>query len=229
MRAGSQRPTPTVTHTGTSGVAGDGGRGQRAAHGHEARRAGGHRLQQQHVRRARPPRPGPRWARRPRRCRRASSRRTSPLPSPSESTASTSTSPRRGSASPTSSGQPITQAVASARERVGQLGRGGVARRSRRRRPTPPGWQSGAVSTRAQSHHSGAEVGMAVDDAAGGGDEPGRVVVEGRPAPGPSPARAGAWSAPEARATYRSRSIGCTGSTLRCRESMGSVRHRPSG
>ena len=136
------------------------------------------------------------------------SRRTSPLPSPSESTASTSTSPRRGSASPTSSGQPITHAVASsgrAKASSPAVASPSISSTACQASRCP----SGEVSTRAQSHQSGAEVGwrstirrQAATSPEGSSRKAARAWAVS--------ATSTAWSAPDARATYRSRSMGCT-------------------
>ena len=125
--------------------------------------------------------------------------RTRPLPSPSASTASTSTSPRGGSASPTSSGQPITQAVASS----GSAKASSAAVRSSSISSTAvhaSRCPSGEVRTRAHSHHSGAEVGwrstmrrQAATSPVGSSRNAASACAVSRTST--------AWSAPEARAT----------------------------
>jgi len=112
MRGGSQRPTPTATHTGTSAW-----RATVAAASEPLTAmkpvgpaaTASSRSTSDDATAAPSPDVDTSTASMPA----CMSRRTRPLPSPSESTASTSTSPRRGSASPTSSGQPMTQAVTS--------------------------------------------------------------------------------------------------------------------
>ncbi len=137
------------------------------------------------------------------------SRRTRPTPSPSTSTASTSTSPRRG--------QRLAHQLGPAEHEddgvVGD-GRRQLERTSGRRRcPRPPPTPRGAGRRRSApcdaSHHSGPDSGwrwmtrrQAVTRPAGSKPKPARAVAVSWTS---SP-----WYAPDDRATYRRRSIGCT-------------------